>query len=138
MAFGTLDEQDDDAVMNEINMTPLVDVMLVLLIVFIITAPVMHHAFQLNLPQESSQQQDIKPDTIQVAVHADGSYQLDEEKVSVEELAARLAVAAQLDPQPELHISADKDARYEFVVHVMGIAQQASLTKIGFVTNPAP
>lgn len=136
MAFGTMGEGGSEEVMNEINMTPLVDVMLVLLIVFIITAPVIHHAFQLNLPRESSQQQEIKPDTVQLAVYADGSYQWNSQRVSVDELGEHLKRIAEIQPQPQLHISADKDVRYEFVVHAMSLAQQAGLTKIGFVTQP--
>ena len=137
MSFGKIDDQGDGDVMNEINMTPLVDVMLVLLIVFIITAPVMHHAFKLELPQESNVQQELKPDTIQIAVEADGRYRWNEDYVNDEELASRMALAAAQEPQPEIHLSGDRNARYELIIHVMSLAQQASLTKIGFVTTPA-
>jgi len=128
---------EDDSVMSEINMIPLVDIMLVLLIVFIITAPVMHHAFNLELPQESNQPQEVEPDAIQIAVQTDGSYQWNSDVVNEDELNVRLAQAATQEPQPMLHLSADKNARYEHVIHVLSLAQQASLNKIGFVTIPA-
>lgn len=134
MAFGSMDHDDD--VMNEINMTPLVDVMLVLLIVFIITVPVIHHSFKLELPEESNVEQQLKPDTIQIAVQADGQYLWNEEAVSDNTLAERLETAAFQQPQPEIHISGDKNVRYERVIHLMSLAQKASLTKIGFVTTP--
>lgn len=134
MAFGSMDHDDD--VMNEINMTPLVDVMLVLLIVFIITVPVMHHSFKLELPHESHVEQQLKPDTIQIAVEADGRYRYNDEYVCDNILASRLEKAALQKPQPEIHISGDKNVRYERVIHLMSLAQKASLTKIGFVTTP--
>ena len=128
---------ESESVMSEINMIPLVDIMLVLLIVFIITAPVMHHAFNLELPQESHQPQQIEPDAIQIAVQADGTYQWNRDTVNEEELNVRLVQAATQEPQPMLHLSADKNARYEHVIHVLSLAQQATLSKIGFVTVPA-
>lgn len=127
---------DDAEVMSEINMIPLVDIMLVLLIVFIITAPVMHHAFNVNLPQESNQPQELLPDAIQVGVQADGSYIWNNDLLTEEDLIVRFEQAAQLAPQPALHLSADRNARYETVIHVLGLAQQASLSQIGFVTDP--
>ena len=128
---------EDESMMSEMNMIPLIDIMLVLLIVFIITAPVMHHAFKLELPKESSQPQQIEPEAIQIAVMEDGSYQWNKDLINGEELILRLKESAALDPQPMLHLSADKDARYENVIHVLGLAQKASLTKIGFVTVPS-
>lgn len=127
---------DDAEVMSEINMIPLVDIMLVLLIVFIITAPVMHHAFNLSLPQESNQPQELLPDAIQVGVQADGSYIWNTDLVTEEDLLIRFEQAAQLNPQPALHLSADRSVRYESVIHVLSLAQQASLSQIGFVTDP--
>lgn len=136
MAFQSWEESGDEHVMNEINMTPLVDVMLVLLIVFIITAPVMHHALSMNLPEESSQPQELKPETIQISIEADGSYRWNSDLVNEAELTERMAQAAQLKTPPALHLSADRDVRYEVVVHVLNLAQQATLTQIAFVTQP--
>ncbi|MFC5522428.1 ExbD/TolR family protein [Polaromonas jejuensis] len=134
MAFGTQD--DSDEVMNEINMTPLVDVMLVLLIIFIITVPVMKHSVNIDLPRVSNEQQNIKPETLRLAVDAEGRYFLNDSRIGDEELAPRLKAAAALEPQPDLHISGDKSVRYERVAQAMAAAQQAGLRKIGFITEP--
>ena len=134
MAFGTQD--DTDEVMNEINMTPLVDVMLVLLIIFIITVPVMKHSVNIDLPRASSEQQLIKPETVRLSVEADGSYYVNDAKISDQELAPRLTAAAAQNPQPDLHIRGDKAVRYERVAQAMAAAQQAGLRKIGFITEP--
>ena len=135
MAFGTQD--DTDEVMNEINMTPLVDVMLVLLIIFIITVPVMKHAVNVDLPQASSQQEQIKPETVKLSVDASGTYFINENKVTDETLPALLQAEAAKNPQPDLHIRGDKNVRYERVAQAMAMAQQAGLRKIGFITEPA-
>lgn len=134
MAFGTQDDTDD--VMNEINMTPLVDVMLVLLIIFIITVPVLKHSVNVDLPRASSEQQLIKPETIRLSVDAQGGYYINDGKISDEELAPRLRAAAAQTPQPDLHIRGDKAVRYERVAQAMAAAQQAGLHKIGFITEP--
>ena len=134
MAFGTQDESDE--VMNEINMTPLVDVMLVLLIIFIITIPVMKHAVNIDLPRATNQPEDTKPQTVRLSVASDGSYYWNENKVTDEAMAAMLKEEGAKDPQPELHIRGDKDVRYERVAQAMAAAQQAGVRKIGFVTDP--
>ena len=134
MAFGT--QEDTDEVMNEINMTPLVDVMLVLLIIFIITVPVMKHAVNVDLPQASSQREDVKPETIRLSVDAAGAYYLNDGAVSDEALPALLQAEAARQPQPDLHIRGDKAVRYERVAQAMAMAQQAGLRKIGFITEP--
>ncbi|MEO7399360.1 MAG: biopolymer transporter ExbD [Polaromonas sp.] len=134
MAFGTQDDTDD--VMNEINMTPLVDVMLVLLIIFIITVPVLKHSVNVDLPRASSEQQLIKPETIRLSVDAQGGYYINDSKITDEELAPRLRAAAAQSPQPDLHIRGDKAVRYERVAQAMAAAQQAGLHKIGFITEP--
>ena len=134
MAFGTQDETDD--VMNEINMTPLVDVMLVLLIIFIITVPVMKHSVNVDLPRASSEPQLVKPQTVRLSVDAQGGYYINDAKITDEELAPRLRAAAALNPQPDLHIRGDKAVRYERVAQAMAAAQQAGLHKIGFITEP--
>ena len=134
MAFGTQDESDE--VMNEINMTPLVDVMLVLLIIFIITVPVMKHAVNIDLPRATNQPEDTKPQTVRLSVASDGSYYWNENKVTDEAMASMLKEEGAKDPQPELHIRGDKDVRYERVAQAMAAAQQAGVRKIGFVTDP--
>ena len=134
MAFGTQDDTDD--VMNEINMTPMVDIMLVLLIIFIITVPVMKHSVNIDLPRATNEAQIIKPETIRLSVDAQGQYFLNETLVADQELATRLKAAASQNPQPELHIRGDKAVRYERVAQAMAAAQQAGLRKIGFITEP--
>jgi biopolymer transport protein ExbD len=134
MAFGTQD--DTDEVMNEINMTPLVDVMLVLLIIFIITVPVMKHSVNIDLPRASNEAQLIKPETLRLSVDASGGYFLNETPVSDEALTVQLKAAAAQNPQPDLHIRGDKAVRYERVAQAMAAAQQAGLRKIGFITEP--
>ncbi len=134
MAFGTQD--DTDEVMNEINMTPLVDVMLVLLIIFIITVPVMKHSVNIDLPRASSQPQDAKPETIRLSVDGAGQYWWNEGLVADADLPKLFAEAAAKNPQPELHLRGDRAVRYERVALAMSAAQQAGLHKIGFITEP--
>ena len=136
MAFGTQD--DTDEVMNEINMTPFVDVMLVLLIIFIITVPVMKHAVNVDLPRATSEREQIKPETVRLSVQADGTYYWNEAQVSDEALSTLLQAEAAKDPQPDLHIRGDKAVRYERVAQALAAAQQAGLRKIGFITEPKP
>ena len=134
MAFGTQDDTDD--VMNEINMTPLVDVMLVLLIIFMITVPVMTQSVNVQLPRATSAPEQASPQTIQLAVDAQGRYFWNGQPLAAADLAARLKAAAQQQPQPELHLRADKDARYEPVAQALAAAQRAGLHRIGFITEP--
>jgi biopolymer transport protein ExbD len=124
--------------MNEINMTPLVDVMLVLLIIFIITVPVMKHSVEIDLPRASNQPQDPKPETVRLSVDAEGRYWWNEAQVADEELPRRLQAEAARNPQPDLHIRGDRAVRYERVAQAMAQAQQAGLKKIGFITEPKP
>jgi len=134
MAFGTQDEADE--VMNEINMTPLVDVMLVLLIIFIITVPVMQHAVNIELPRATNQPESAKPQTIRLTIDAAGAYYWNSTPVSDQELTQQLTAAAHTDPQPELHIRGDKAVRYERVALAMAAAQRAGVRKVGFITDP--
>jgi len=134
MAFGTQD--DTDEVMNEINMTPLVDVMLVLLIIFIITVPVMKHSVEIDLPRASSQPQDARPETVRLSIDAQGAYYWNENRIDARDLPRLLKDAAARSPQPELHIRGDKAVRYERVAQAMSAAQQAGVRKIGFITEP--
>jgi biopolymer transport protein ExbD len=138
MSFGLQNAtSDDDAeVMNEINMTPLVDVMLVLLIIFIITVPVMKHAVNVELPQASAQTQSVKPETVSLSIDAQGQYFVNQLPVAKDALPPLLQGYAQAPVQPELHIRGDRAVRYEFVAQAMAMAQQAGLHKIGFITEP--
>lgn len=135
MAFGGgLD--DDTEVMNEINMTPLVDVMLVLLIIFIITVPVLTHSVKVDLPRADNTPNELKPETVNLAVNADGNIYWNETQVTIEELDLRLATEATKQPQPEVHIRGDRTVDYEHVIKAMAAVQRAGILKLGFVTEP--
>lgn len=136
MAFGGgLD--DETEVMNEINMTPLVDVMLVLLIIFIITVPVLTHSVKIDLPRVDNSINEIKPETINLSINAEGNIFWNENQISTEELELRLATESRKQPQPEIHIRGDKSVDYEHVIKAMAAVQRAGLLKLGFVTEPA-
>ena len=136
MAFTSFDNDNDD-MLSEINMIPLIDVMLVLLIVFIITVPVMKHAVNVDLPRASNERSQEKPETIQLSVDAAGSYFWNSERIEDSELFNRLTQAGAQEPQPELHIRGDKAVRYERVAQAMAAAQRSGVRKIGFITEPA-
>ena len=135
MAMGSLSDSEDDF-NPEINTTPLVDVMLVLLIIFIITVPVMNHNIQINLPRATSQPSQTKPDAIEVSIDASGKLFWNKDSVDMEQLSARIATAARSNPQPELHLRAERTTQYEKVAQVMATAQAGGLNKIGFITDP--
>ena len=125
-----------DELNAEINVTPLVDVMLVLLIIFIITIPVMKHSVNIDLPRATNEAQNIKPETIRLTVDAQGTYYVNEAPTTDEQLIPLFKAAAAQNPQPDLHIRGDKAVRYERVAQAMAAAQQAGLRKIGFITEP--
>ena len=133
MSFNSYDDQQE---MSEINMTPLVDVMLVLLIIFIITVPVITHSVKVDLPQASQQPTEVKPDVVMLTVQRDGSLQWNDETLSLPDLTLRLEATARQAKQPELRIQGDRSAEYEKVVQVMAAAQRAGIEKLGFVTEP--
>jgi biopolymer transport protein ExbD len=137
MAMNPFSSDEDDGLMNEINMTPLVDVMLVLLIVFMVTIPVIRHAVKIDLPHASSQKEDTKPAHVDVSIQQDGSVLWDGVPVDDNALQLKIAAAAQASPQPELHLNADRHVAYEHVAQLMSAAQRGGLSKIGFVTDPA-
>jgi biopolymer transport protein ExbD len=133
MAFEA--REDSDEVMSEINMTPLVDVMLVLLIIFIITMPVIQHTVKVALPRASSSRDQTPPDKLQLSVDAQGRFFLDEQAVAADALQERLREQAAREPQPQLYIRGDKNVPYEHVAQAMTAAQRAGLSRIGFVTE---
>ena len=122
--------------MSDINVTPLVDVMLVLLIIFIITIPVINHAVKIDLPRATNQPNDSKPQSINVSIDAQGKVFWNQQEVDDATLDQRIAEAALQQPQPELHLRADREVRYERVAQVMAAAQHGGLGKIGFITEP--
>ncbi len=136
MAFGGFNKEAQGAPMAEINMVPLIDVMLVLLVIFIVTAPLLTHAVKVELPRASSQANETKPDNIQFAIDANGTLYWNGEVVEKTLLAPRFVQAAQRQPQPELHLRAEKTTPYEKVAEVMAAASKAGLVRIGFVSEP--
>jgi len=132
---GTLSDGDDDF-NPEINTTPLVDVMLVLLIIFIITIPVMNNKIPVDLPRATSQPDQIKPENINLSIDAAGTVYWNDNAITMVELDTNIAAAAQKSPQPELHLRAERTTEYEKVAQVMAAAQAGGLSKIGFVTDP--
>jgi biopolymer transport protein ExbD len=135
MAMGSLSDSDDDF-NPEINTTPLVDVMLVLLIIFIITIPVMNHSVKIDLPRATNQPNETKPENINLAIDAQGKVYWNAEIIDDTQLKVRIAAAAQRTPQPELHLRAERTTQYEKVAQVMAAAQSGGLSKIGFITEP--
>ncbi len=135
MAMGSLSDAEDDF-NPEINTTPLVDVMLVLLIIFIITIPVINNRIPIDLPRADSQPEQIRPQNINLAIDAAGTVYWNDLAVTQDQLALRIATAARQTPQPELHLRAARTTQYEKVAQVMAAAQTGGLTKIGFITEP--
>jgi biopolymer transport protein ExbD len=138
MAMSVPTDDDEGEVLCEMNTTPLIDVMLVLLIMLIITIPIQTHAVKLNMPSNSSSAASEPPQVVQIAVAADGTVKWDGESVGDrKDLEARIVDAARQSPQPEVHIRADGSARYEAVAMVMASSQRLGLTKIGVTGNEA-
>jgi biopolymer transport protein ExbD len=125
----------DTPVMNEINMTPLVDVMLVLLIIFIITVPVMKHAIPVHLPTASSQPLQTRPEALLLSVDARGGFFLNQRPLDATQLTDALLAEAAKPVQPDMQLRADKAVRYEYVAQAMGLAKQAGLHRMAFVTE---
>ena len=136
MAFGRLERNPGSQPMSDINMTPLIDVMLVLLVIFIVTAPLLTHSVKIDLPKAASTPNLTKPDNIQLGIRASGEIYWNGEPVDGVLLRARLAAVSKNDPQPELHIRADRTTEYQKVAEVMSAAAKTGLTKIGFITDP--
>ena len=139
MAFGGFEQRGGPSQpMADINVTPLVDVMLVLLVIFIITAPLLSYAIKLDLPNDPAPASEPAPATVRLSIDAAGAIYWDGETVSDAELTARMAESAKTTTLPEVHLRADKATRYERIAFVLSTAQQAGLAKIGFVTDPKP
>jgi biopolymer transport protein ExbD len=139
MSVGPAEGGDDDEVVSAINTTPLVDVMLVLLIIFLITIPVVTHTVPVSLPKDRNQPTQTKPQNVIIAVSKDGDYFWNEKSIpDIAALKEKLKGIAGLVPQPEVHIRADENGRYEFVGRVVVALQQEGIYKIAFITQPPP
>jgi biopolymer transport protein ExbD len=137
MAITYREEGEDDAVLSEINTTPLVDVMLVLLIIFLITIPVINTSVAVRLPREANQLQQNQPQTVVISVDArGGTYWFDARLADAQSLQDKLTPIARQTPQPEVHIRGDARSDFEAVARVLYACQQAGITRIGFVTEP--
>jgi biopolymer transport protein ExbD len=135
MAFGG-NLNDSDEVVSDINMVPLIDVMLVMLIIFIITVPVLTHSVKLDLPRADNTPNLIKPEAVNLSVTNDGGVYWNDEPVNDMQLVQRLEAAASKTPQPEVFIRGDRKVEYERVAQVMAAVQRAGVLKLGFVTEP--
>ena len=137
MNVGAASEDGEDQLNNTINTTPLVDVMLVLLIIFLITIPVVTQSIKLELPKERNVPTQTKPENIVIAVNRDGEVYWGMERMPDNEaLVARLKIEAVKEPQPEVHIRGDSEVRYESVGRVVVACQRAGIFKVGFITEP--
>ena len=138
MAFGGFHRDGSIAPMAEINMVPLIDVMLVLLVIFLITAPLLTHAVKIDLPHVASSPVATVSDHIAISIDGAGRRYWNDEAVSAEALHARLAEAAQRKPQPALHLRADASTPYQVLAQLMADAAQSGIVRIGFVSDPRP
>ena len=139
MNVGIASEDGEEQLNNTINTTPLVDVMLVLLIIFLITIPVVTQTVKLELPKERNLPTQTKPENIVIAVNRDGEVFWGLERLrDIEALVTRLKVESVKEPQPEVHIRGDSDVRYEAVGRVVVACQRAGIFKVGFITEPPP
>lgn len=136
MAFGGFSKNNDSKLMAEINMIPLIDVMLVLLVIFIITAPLLTHSVRIELPRVTSQPTLTKPDNVQLAIDARGVVYWNGVIVDKAEMRRRMTGSARLNPQPELHLRADRATQYQVLAEVMAEAAKAGMVKIGFLSDP--
>jgi len=137
VSFGRFGREGGTRPMGEINMVPLIDVMLVLLVIFIITAPLIAPALRIELPQAAGATPPAAPPAVlRVALDRDGRLHLDDAAIDSRQLAARLAEAAQRDPRTELQLRADRDVAYGHVAELIDLAQRAGLSRIAFVTAP--
>ncbi|MEY2690474.1 MAG: hypothetical protein RL375_4674 [Pseudomonadota bacterium] len=138
MAFGRLERSPSPRPMADINMTPLIDVMLVLLVIFMITAPLMTASLRLDLPKGGSTPDTAPAQPLQLAIAADGSFYIGDEKIAPAQIEARLAEAAKRQPDAEVQLRADRNAIYGRVAELIAQLQVLGLNRIAFVTEPAP
>jgi biopolymer transport protein ExbD len=137
MAFGSFDRKHASQPMAEINMVPLIDVVLVLLVIFIVTAPLLTHAVKLDLPKASSNADIQKPEKIEFAINNQGQLFWNGERISREDAAAKFAEEGKKRPQPEVYLRADQGVVYRYVAETLADAAKAGLSKVAFVSEPA-
>ena len=139
MAFDNFDEGNSDKPLSEINIIPLVDVMLVLLILFIITAPLfIPHSIKIDVPEASSQKISQESENIVLAIDEKGVLFWNDERIDEKELTIPMRKTAKQRPQPELHLRADKKTQYQSLAKIMSMVQNAGIVRLGFITEPVP
>lgn len=138
MAFASFDDKRGSAPLAEINMVPLIDVMLVLLVIFIVTAPLLSHSVKLDLPKASAQVMSAQSEKVDLSIDANGVRYWNGQALTREELVARLAVEGAKPVPPDLHLRADQTVPYRAVAETLADASKAGVSKISFVTDPAP
>ncbi len=136
MAFGRLERSQGAAPISDINMTPLVDVMLVLVVIFIITAPLLASSIRLDLPKTDAAKPGAPPQFVSLVIDKAGQAYVDDKPVTPTQLSEQLIRRAEQDPDTEVQLRADETVPYGKVVAVMGVAQKAGLNRIGFVAEP--
>ncbi len=136
MAFGSFNPQRQQSMLSDINVTPMVDVMLVLLVIFIMAAPMFTQAVKLQLPAAAAPHSGPLPGAVMIAIDAGGTVYWDDDRVDLAQLEERMSLAGKAVPAPEMQLRADKNTRYEIVAQVMAAAQTHGLTRIGFITEP--
>ncbi|MGY4831791.1 ExbD/TolR family protein [Sphaerotilaceae bacterium SBD11-9] len=136
MAFASFDNRNASAPMAEINMVPLIDVMLVLLVIFIVTAPLLTQAVKLELPRANAQPNVVKAEKVEFAIDANGQRFWNGEPVDRSEAARRFMEEGKKQPQPEVHLKADQAVAYRNVAQTLADATKAGLTKVGFISDP--
>jgi biopolymer transport protein ExbD len=136
MAFGSFDRKNNSQPMAEINMVPLIDVVLVLLVIFIVTAPLLTHAVKLDLPKASSQADIQKPEKIEFAIDGAGALYWNGARITREEAAAKFIEEGKKRPQPEVYLRADQGVAYRYVAETLADASKAGLSKVAFVSEP--
>jgi biopolymer transport protein ExbD len=137
MAFGSFDRKTSSQPMAEINMVPLIDVVLVLLVIFIVTAPLLTNAVKLDLPKATSNADIQKPEKVEFAIDASGSLFWNGDRISREDAVTRFTEAGTKRPQPEIYLRADQGVAYRYVAEMLADASKAGLSKIAFVSEPA-
>ena len=137
MAFGSFDRKSGSQPMAEINMVPLIDVVLVLLVIFIVTAPLLTHTVKLDLPKATSNADIQKPEKIEFAVDASGALFWNGERITREQSQAKFVEAGQKRPQPEVYLRADQNVPYRYVAETLADASKGGLSKVAFVSEPA-
>ena len=138
MSFGRLERTQGDKPMSDINMTPLIDVMLVLVVIFMITAPLLASSIKLDLPTTDAARPGAVPRFVTLVVDSGGQAFLNDTPLGLDELAVKLAQTAAVHPDTEVQLRADATVPYGRIVEVMGTAQKAGLNRIGFLANPNP